>query len=326
MVKESFFVRLSKNAESEENLFTECLAETLRASQSACHDFLRIVCGGSKFCGSDIESANIAITTQVCLGEDSRIDMVFDIGGAKLGIENKLYSSEGEGQLGKYLSYVPSELNFVAYITAYEAEINKIVIDDEHYLKPKYRNHHMWGDFYKVFGNSSSSGGLQTYMKLLFEHYGFDPPDPKIGDMDIPKNKKNFAKFWSLTKQRFEKRGWQKPNPSRWCELYISPSKSDVLDDIWLNPWRIPNNLTIRIYPKTPDCLALIEMKLKSELGVSIQRSLSVDKERGKIGVVDVITPFKTIISDAKTAEDIQVKLADHVCRVIDVAEGKNYL
>ncbi len=215
----------------EEDLFTECFAAALRADSNLMRQFLRELCGSKV--GGLIESAAIEVETQADYSDyRSRVDMCFTLSSkrrqVRIGVENKLWSPEGDGQLAKYLRL---PLDFLAFITGEPQPVHSKVLQHRKYIKPNNgRKHFMWSDFYGVIEKSThapSASVLNGALLHLFSHYGFEPPLPEIGDLNHPdpdeakKHKKQFAKLWGRTRQCLSNRGWKKLNPGSIAQLYV---------------------------------------------------------------------------------------------------------
>lgn len=94
------FVKLMKFTGEKEDFFTECVAATLKADERLCKGFLAAPCG-EEVDGVSVRDTGVSVETQQKYVE-SRVDMVFRVGPDKtIGVENKLWAAEGEGQLSK---------------------------------------------------------------------------------------------------------------------------------------------------------------------------------------------------------------------------------
>lgn len=143
------FVNLLRYADEQENFFTECVAETLRQDPSLSRSFLAALLGTEH-----VSEEVPRIQTQVNYAR-SCVDMVIRVGDMAIGVEHKLWSPEGKGQLSKYLRL---PLDRVAFVTGYEAPRLHALKDNPKYLRPKgRRDHFMWHDFFPLVERSSAA-------------------------------------------------------------------------------------------------------------------------------------------------------------------------
>jgi hypothetical protein len=129
-----------------ENFVTECLAATLRADGQLMIRFLQRLSPAitipDDFQPSD-ETQHSFADSRCC------IDMLFNAApDITIGVENKLWSQEGTNQLKKYLD--GSDFTKLAFIAAYDANIDPEVLEHERYLRPSARAHFGWADFWDV--------------------------------------------------------------------------------------------------------------------------------------------------------------------------------
>jgi hypothetical protein len=318
--------------QSEEDFFTECFAATLKEDPELTKSFLIQICGG-EVNGISVSSSSIILKTQEQLSATSCIDMVFHLGGNKLiGIENKLWSPEGEGQLLKYINH---PLDRLAYITGYYSNVPAEVVKDPRYLKPQNgRQHFMWSDFYGLIEKSVrelSASILNKALLALFESLGFNPPHPDIGELlhtnpeEIGiENRKNFKKLWNLTRQGLQERGWKKIYPGSIAELYVESGSSKKIESAWLDPMWQRGNLRIRLTPKSTvnpvELLARLEsagLPLKNDLKVIPNQA---PRKMRKIQVIEVRIPLNKLFANISDSESLSKRLAQFVWAVFDTA------
>ena len=321
------FVNIIKRVTEKEDAFTECLAETLRGDPVLARDFLLQVCG------EDVEAVSVAraeiqIETQkefpgACL------DMLFRLDGkSTVGVENKLWSPESEGQLSKYLRL---GLNRMAFITDYYAPVEDEVLQDPHYLAPQNGRHHfVWSDFYSVVETSAKKNAapfLNRALLELFKHLGFEPPHPQIGDLLHPDpgiqkiNRENFAKLWEPTRQGLQKRGWKSIGRGSVAELYVQNGIARNLAWAWIDPiWGgLKVRLTLRegVSPgEVIERLKSVHLPYREDIGISEMHPRG-RKEPGI--VVEVRISLTKLLAKTTTVEEMEARLADFVLNVFDL-------
>ncbi|MFH0889378.1 MAG: PD-(D/E)XK nuclease family protein [Planctomycetota bacterium] len=324
------FVRLMKYTGEKEDFLTECFAATLEKDKLFAENVLTYLCG-AKVSKEDI----INIKTQVSF-EHSCVDIVVDLKSNKsIGIENKLWSPEGQGYKGKgqlktYLS-LPA-LTYLAFITGYYTDVDDVVYKNKKYLRPKNgRRHFMWSDFYPILSKSLSTRTATEFNRALrdvFDHFGFEPAMPKIGNLQDPdpkvakRNKENFAKLWELTRQGLRERGWKRIGPGSVAELYVSDGIAKRLNWAWIDATWQPGSFRIRLNCYKKINLATIEEELKSPEFVFnkeiILRCVETNRRAGKESAIDVMIPMRKLFTGANNAETMSLKLAEFVLAVFD--------
>jgi len=324
----ALFKKLMRFTEQKEDFFTECLAATMREDPSLARMFLRRMCG-SEMAGVKIRDSSIDIATQVPF-PGSCIDMIFKINNTvSIGVENKLWSPEGENQLSKYLKL---PLEALGFITGYHCRVSPGVVENPRYLKPgNGRDHFMWQDFYddvRKCAEEKPYPSLAHSLQGLFEHLGFEPPHAEIGDLldpdeDVAKrNRRNFAKLWESTRQRLMERGWKSITRGSIAELYVQDGSAERLRWAWLDPMWQRGSLRIRlnfhrgVVPR--DIMGLLEASRNSlcpdmEVIVTTARR---GKER--VEVLEVLVPMRKLFADLSDAESISQRLSDYTLSVFD--------
>ncbi|MBN2250475.1 MAG: hypothetical protein JW724_00185, partial [Candidatus Altiarchaeota archaeon] len=245
-------------------------------------------------------------------------------------ISYKLWSPEGKYQLSRYLEFFDS----LAFITDYPCEVSADVRKNPKFKKPVNRDHFMWHDF---FGEIEECSGqmrqkvLTEELMELFRHLGFEPANPLIGDLLDPdkkkaeKNRKNFAKLWSPTRQGLKERGWKKITRGTIAELYVSEGESNYLKGLWLDP--IWQRGQVRVRLKFHDGLDMENMKIRLEsssriplLDAIIQTTAATQENKSK-KVIDVNISMNKLFENLEDAESMGHRLADYVLDVIDSVE-----
>lgn len=325
---EDLFKTLMKFTEQEEDFFTECLAATLREDLSLARASLETICG-PEVEGVRIADSRIDIDTQVQF-RGSCIDMVFNLdNNISVGVENKLWSPEGPGQLSRYLKL---PLDALAFVTGYYATVSPTVLENPRYLKPaKRRDHFMWQDFYEDLRIHAERGPrpcLTDSLLGLFEHLGFAPPHPEIDDLhpdeDVDgQDKRNFAKLWEPTRQGLRERGWKTIRPSYIAELYVEQGSSKRLEWAYLDPiWQrgsLRIGLTFQEDVDLSEMASLLEESkeiLHPDMEVVIAKR---HRKEGLIDVVDVLVPMTKLFEGLTHAESIAQRLSDYTLAVFDI-------
>ncbi len=319
------FVKLFKLSNAKENTLTECLAATLQENPDFCRKFLMVLCG-EKVDSVPISTAKIEIKTQQS-GPNSRIDMEIILNKRKkIGIENKLDSPEGKGQLLKYLEL---PIDRLAFITREYIRVNKKVLrQTKRYLRPNdKRAHFFWSDFYRKLESSAKKYPGYSLTRALFElfnHLGFKPPMSEIGDL---KNDsvvaKKFLKYWDLTAKKLGEMGWVSKvlmcRAGQWCW----DDKSKVIESVWLDPVEVPGVLRARIsFQKNHnDYIARTKKFLQSkrfQYYDDVDIIDSVGKIKGKtIPILEVSIPTHTLFDIHPKPEQIRRRLSNFSLSII---------
>ncbi|HLD35241.1 MAG TPA: PD-(D/E)XK nuclease family protein [Planctomycetota bacterium] len=324
------FVRLMRYTGEKEDFLTECLAATLEKDKVFAGNFLTYL-----YNEKVSKDGIIDIKTQVPF-KNSRIDMVIDLKNNKsIGIENKLWSPEGQGYKGKgqlntYLS-LPA-ISHLAFITGYPTDVPDAVDKNKKYLKPKNgRRHFIWSDFYEILNKSLSNRTATEFNRALhdiFKHFGFEPAIPEIGNLQDPnekiakRNRENFAKLWELTRQGLRKRGWKWFKPGSIAELIVAGGRAKRLEWAWLDPtWRT-GSLRVRLHCHKKIDLPIIKNELESPRfkfsQEIIPRYVKCIQEGKKALTLEVMIPMKKLFAYAHNTDSMSKQLADFVCAVFD--------
>ena len=310
------FTKLLKLSNARENTLAECLAATLKENPDFCRKFLTVLCG-EKVDSVPISTAKIEIKTQQS-GPNSRIDMEIILNKRKkIGIENKLDSPEGKGQLLKYLDL---PIDRLAFITREYVNVNERVKRARRYLKPNgKRAHFLWSDFYRKLESSARKYPNCSFTQALFnlfDRLGFRPPT-EIGDLNNnTEAAKKFLKYWDLTSEWLKKIGWDSSvamsKAGQWCW----DESSKTIESVWLDPVVVPGVLRARIYFKKRQNYYIAKAKkfLQSrrfQYYDDVDIIDSVGKIKGKVKpVLEVSIPTHRLFDAHPKPEQIRKRLA----------------
>lgn len=321
-------VKLFRYSDEQESFFTECVADALRQNESFRIRFVQFLFGAG---GGDQGARREvrAIETQVNY-PGSCVDMVLRFAdGSALGVEHKLWSPEGPGQLAKYLDL---PLNWIAFVTGYtDSDAHTQIVDHPKYLSPRsVRPHFMWHDFQPLLEESSRvSPAFQSIALLsLFRHLGFEPPPDSIPDLwetDLEARRANrlqFALLWHPTEAGLRARGWRRHGRASHAGLEYRTDSSPTVKRIWLDSTEIRGSLRLRftVCPGT-DPAGLVGKLERSPLPRREQIVLTVAGARrasGREEVVDVMISLRALLGDAAGSDAIAQRLADHTLSVVD--------
>jgi hypothetical protein len=318
-----FFVTLWRFTDSKEDLFTECLAAALREDPAFTREYCVSIFGDAV---ADIKllEADISIATQknypgCCL------DMVLSLNGkVEVGMEHKLWSPEGKDQLDRYCAL---GLHSVAFITGHAAEIRDKVLANPVYRRPSNgRAHFLWSDFYDVVQKHARKPNAATLTRSLlelFDHLGFNPPHPQIGDLLDKENRRNFAKLWTPTKIALANRGWRQIMPGSIAELYVDEGRSARVARAWIDPTWVPGVLRVRLTSmegvSRDDIARAVSGAPFVTNDVHVSAGVAARRVRNK-EFVEVAIPLKVLFGDADNAEQMSNRLGEFVLSVFDAA------
>lgn len=108
------------------------------------------------------------------------------------------------GQLSRYLDL--KEIDGPIYVRTSVLAPEANVLSHPKYIQPAKRAHFLWRDFYSLFENAPDL--FMRWMKEGFEHLGFTPPHPLVGDLNTEADRRNFAKFRRGTCDSARRLGW----------------------------------------------------------------------------------------------------------------------
>jgi hypothetical protein len=333
-----FFVDLIKRVGEKEDVFTECVAVALRENPAFARRFAVRLCG-DRLGGVAARSSTIDVQTQCTFPARSGIptcciDMVLTLDGTmKIGVENKLFAEEGRDEKGhraQFGKYLAQPLTVLAYIRAQEAAVEESVADDPRYLKPLDRAHFLWSDSYTdIAAGAEMEPSLTTALAALFQHYGFEPPKPEIGDLTHPDpaiaeaNRRNFAKLWESTKAELRKLGWRRITPGSIAELYVDEGPSRSVKKVWIDPTWARGLLRVRLTPHSGKQEQLEQALLAAGLPHGDDLEIRRGRARGRVRDVDyveVTVSFRKLLGDATDTEIMKKLLAEFVTEVFQAA------
>jgi hypothetical protein len=217
---------------------------------------------------------------------------------------------QGKAQLQRYLEL---PVDGLVFIRASMKPIEQDVLEHTRYVRPSFRQHFLWRDFYLPLVNHSSHP-YGWCLREGFEDLGFTPPHPFVGDLAQPENRQNFAKLWDRTRSRAQGLGWH-VGAGAVVELYLNRPEADMVSQIWLCPRN--EQLLIRATPASESRLLEIERRLQLAatgfaLEVNVKRR-TLKRTKGSATVVDVWAPLGQVLSDSDTAEQTETRLFEFV-------------
>lgn len=330
-----FFVQLIKRVREKEDVFTECLAATLREDSDLARRFALTLCG-EDVDEVNVRTAAIDVATQCFFPSNADtpgccVDMVLTLGGAlKVGIEHKLFAQEGRGPEGvrdQLSNYLRLGLGRIAYIRAQEADVADHVRDDsQRYLKPAHRQHFLWSDFYSdVERCAGRRDPLTTALRELFRHYGFEPPKPEIGDLKHPDkaiadaNRRNFAKLWGVTRSELSKMGWRHISPGSIAELYVDDGPSTQIKKVWIDPTWARGLLRVRLTPHAGKGADVEKCLERAALSHRDDVEIESGRAPGRVHdpeYVQVAIALRKLLGDTADTEIMKKLLAEFVSAV----------
>ncbi|MBI2156842.1 MAG: hypothetical protein HYV94_17915 [Candidatus Rokubacteria bacterium] len=334
-----FFVEIIKRVSEKEDVFTECLAASLREDRDLARRFLLKLCG-DRLDGVDVRTAAIDVATQCSfrVGADAPaccVDMVLTLAATtKIGVENKLFAAEGRDQAGnrdQLRTYLRLGLSRIAYIRAQEADVADDVRHNARYLTPADRQHFLWSDFYLDVEACARQGSLLTTALLeLFLHYGFEPAKREIGDLRHPDktvaeaNRQNFAKLWEITKAELSKLGWKRIGSGSIAELYVDEGSSELIKKAWIDPTWARGLLRVRLTPHAGN-----EAKVEEALqGAVLPHHGDVEIQRGRAAgrvrdpqYVQVTISLRKLLGETTEVQIMKKLLAEFVSEVFRAAK-----
>jgi hypothetical protein len=324
---EALFVRLLKTAGlrddgCREDFFTECLAATLSANPSFAVRFAERITGWSAL--AEVGIAEVATQLRY---PGSQVDLVLTLGdGRRIGVEHKLYSPEGKGQLDKYLAL--DVFDAVAFVTAYASDISDQVLADSRYVRPGgLQPHFLWSDFYDLVAAEGGEEVLRPALRCLFDHLNFQPPVAAVGDLESPdaevrqREVANFMKLYAALAASLRDRGWRHElaRPPRFDR--IGPEGSPVTL-LAVEPADRGSSLRLRLY--MPDA-ALRDALLASfaalmEPAASVRiRPVTAQAQPSRRHVIDVRISLSDLFAGATDASAMMIAIQRFVEQYLDV-------
>jgi len=307
-----------------EDHLTEFIAAALELSTPFREAYLSLLlsgCNHKNLAGNSIER----VETQVAFpGTTCCPDMVLHLSnGDMIVCEHKLDavetlgpSGDPRGQLKRYLDLPIQGLGY--FRTCWKPP-DRVVLDDQKYIRPASREHFLWRDLYPLLEDSNDP--FLAWMREGFERLGFTPPHPSVGEMSGPdtdvnrRNRKNFAKLWGATRSLARGLGW-KVKADSIVELYLSDNASSIAAWIFISPAKADRFL-IRVTPRNDNLDTVAENLRIAAAGMADAIEVSqhsVRRKEGQVGVVDVITTLSDVLgSDPVTTDGMERRLCDFV-------------
>ena len=237
--------------------------------------------------------------------------------------ENKIEAIETAGkdetkeQIDRYLEL---PVDGVVYIRGSWDPPAKKVTGNPKYIRPANREHFLWRDFYKILRGDV----FLAWIAGGFERMGFTPPLPSIGDLKDPepvtreRNKRNFAKLWSLTRTQLQMIGWNSQAGSI-IELYIDNQNSKWTEKIFISPGFVERFL-VRITPRADHIGKILDAIKEATSEILIQPKVATHKikrTRGLIDVVDIETSLFEVLGKSANTESMEKTLWEYVGSII---------
>jgi len=233
-------------------------------------------------------------------------------------------SDEPIRQLKRYLRL---SVDGVAYFRSSWRPPAAEILAHPKYVKPANREHFLWSDLYEPLQQGTSD--VARWLREGFEHLGYTPPHPAIGNLDDPdevlrrSNRQNLAKLWNLTRSSLREAGW-KVDAGATCELYLRSNSQSAAELIWVAPRR--EMLWVRITPRDPSTLDEIHERvsaaaaaLKPQVEVS---TAAIRRGDGHRGVVDAAIPLRTLLKEMETSLEIEQRLRSYIVPLVRAVEA----
>jgi hypothetical protein len=279
-----FFWTIFKRSAAKEDIFTECLAESLRHDKNLADGFLNVLLKRNRL--GLLVTPVVDVQTQVPYS-GSIPDMVLVMGnGHRIMIENKMDAPEGKDQLKRYLAL--HDLTALAFITRNSRKglVEKDVIGDARYLCPEGRDHFLWSDFYDTVElRSKDDGASPMVSSLLYLLQGLgqrtDRAQSRRWQDDTPEEERSRKLFLEPTLEALRKKGWRVNFDQKGREIYARESPWPIMKRIYLNTWSSPGEFQVRVdfsESEEPELL----LKKASEAPTLPQEHMTVEIVRGR--------------------------------------------
>jgi hypothetical protein len=263
-----FFWTIFKRSAAKEDIFTECLAESLRQDKKLTERFLGVLIKGNRL-GLSVTPI-VEVQTQVSYpGSIPDIVLVAE-NGSRIMIENKMDAPEGKDQLKRYLSL--HDLTALAFITRNSRNglVEKDLIGDVRYLHPEARDHFLWSDFHDaVEGRSKEDGASPMVAPFLYLLQGLgqrpDRAQSRRWQSDTPEEERLRKWFLEPTLDALKKKGWRVNFDQKGREIYAKQSPWPRMKRIYLNTWSSPGEFQLRLdFPESQEMEPLLKKALES--------------------------------------------------------------
>jgi hypothetical protein len=249
-MNKEFFWTIFKRSAAKEDIFTECLAESLRQDKKLTERFMGILLNGNRL-GLSLSPIRDVQTQVPYQGSIPDIILVAE-NGNRIMIENKMDSPEGKGQLKKYLSL--HDLTALAFITRNSRKglVEYDVIGDPRYLCPEGRDHFLWSDFHDaVEGRSKENGASPMVSSFLYLLQGLgqrpDRAQSRRWQDDTPEEERLRKWFLQPTFDALMQKGWRVNFDQKGREIYAKESQWPKMKRIYLNTWSSPGEFQLRV-------------------------------------------------------------------------------
>lgn len=211
-------------------------------------------------------------------------------------------------QLERYLNL---PIHGLVYVRATWKPPADAVLQHPLYVRPAKLEHFLWRDFYPLL-----TAGDNPYTRWIaegFQHLGYTPPHPPIGDLTLRENRENLAKLWASTATAGRSLGWKVERGSV-CELYFVKNPAAKADMIWICPG---TQLLIRATPRSPETRAEIEQGFRRVAQASpilvTMDPCTVPRAGGPQLVIDAFASLNELVGEIENTSTIEMRLRDFV-------------
>lgn len=237
---------------------------------------------------------------------------------------NETSPDEPLRQLKRYLEL---RVDGVAYFRSSWSPPAAEILGHPRYVKPAVREHFLWSDLYEPLQAATSD--TARWLREGFEHLGYTPPHPEIGDLEDPdaqikiRNRQNFAKLWQLTRSHLRELGWNVGAGSV-CQLYLRSNSKSAAELILLSPGR--NMLLVRVTPRNSGALSKIQGQISAAVaGLDLPTEvspISVQRVGGARDVIDAVIPLPILLKEARTSAEIEQRLCSYVLSLVRAVDA----
>ena len=323
-----FFWTIFKRSAAKEDIFTECLAESLRQDKKLTERFLGVLIKGNRL-GLSVTPI-VEVQTQVSYpGSIPDIVLVAE-NGNRIMIENKMDAPEGKDQLKRYLSL--HDLTALAFITRNSRNglVEKDLIGDVRYLHPEARDHFLWSDFHDaVEGRSKEDGASPMVVPFLYLLQGLgqrpDRAQSRRWQSDTPEEERLRKLFLEPTMDALKKKGWRVNFDQKGREIYAKKSPWPRMKRIYLNTWSSPGEFQIRFdFSESQEMEPLLKKAFASpslpqeHLTVDILRARKSDQGRKAL---DFVIAKENLFSEVSNDEDKREVLMNFILKIHELYE-----
>jgi hypothetical protein len=258
--------------------------------------------------------------------EHSRPDMLLHLSNnKKIVVENKIAAAETAmdiaddeqkqiKQLEKYLKL--PDISGVAYIRANWKAPDEEVLKHPKYIKPLKYEHFLWRDFFPLLKKDKTP--LGKWIKEAFEHKGYTPPVPAIGDMsrqfdkECIKSRGNYKKYLDETYRLARERGW-KAEASCIEGLWCGNNPQSTCEQVMFTASQ-PERFLVRVTPKAGQ-YDLVKQRLMdavsklNDMVIEIHDDAASRVKKKKEPVILLTTTLREILGGAKGEKAIRSRL-----------------